>query len=214
MARTGAGGNRTRRKHAVRDYKRGIILKAARRVFAARGFEGASLRAIARAAGYTPPALYFHFASKEDIYGELLALSLLRLDRAVRAAAAAAGPARRLAGGAFGFFDHYRSNPREFELGLLLFGGSKPLGMRSAQSAELKARLDAVLDELERGLRELGASPADAARNATALLAFMIGLLLLAQGPRGRSFGVNARVQLQQYLERMTAAAAAAQAGT
>ncbi|MFY0116404.1 helix-turn-helix domain-containing protein, partial [Acinetobacter baumannii] len=56
------------RRQAVSDMKRGLILEAARRVFVAEGLEGASLRAIAAEAGYTPAALYFHFDSKEAIY--------------------------------------------------------------------------------------------------------------------------------------------------
>jgi AcrR family transcriptional regulator len=51
-----------------RELKRGLILAAARKVFEAEGLDGASLRAIAAEAGYTPPALYFHFDSKEAIY--------------------------------------------------------------------------------------------------------------------------------------------------
>ena len=39
------------RKHAVGELKRGLILAAARRVFEAEGLDGASLRAIAAAAG-------------------------------------------------------------------------------------------------------------------------------------------------------------------
>ncbi|MEY4858788.1 MAG: hypothetical protein RLZZ235_955, partial [Pseudomonadota bacterium] len=41
--------------------KRDHILAAAKALFAEAGLEGASLRAIAARAGYTPAALYFHF---------------------------------------------------------------------------------------------------------------------------------------------------------
>ncbi len=56
------------RQKAVSDLKRELILDAARKVFEADGLDGASLRAIAAGAGYTPAALYFHFESKEAIY--------------------------------------------------------------------------------------------------------------------------------------------------
>jgi AcrR family transcriptional regulator len=52
------------RSQAVRDLKRSLILEAARKVFENEGLDGASLRAIAAEAGYTPAALYFHFDSK------------------------------------------------------------------------------------------------------------------------------------------------------
>ena len=52
-------------------------------MFEAEGLDGASLRAIAAAAGYTPAALYFHFESKEAIYAEVLRASLANLGQAV-----------------------------------------------------------------------------------------------------------------------------------
>ncbi len=64
------------RQKAVSDLKRELILDAARKVFEADGLDGASLRAIAAGAGYTPAALYFHFESKEAIYAEVLRCSL------------------------------------------------------------------------------------------------------------------------------------------
>jgi AcrR family transcriptional regulator len=60
------------RKQAVGELKRDLILAAARRVFEAEGLDGASLRAIAAAAGYTPATLYFHFDSKEAMQEAVL----------------------------------------------------------------------------------------------------------------------------------------------
>src|SRR5215470_15906416 len=89
--------SRSGRRKAVSDLKRGLILDAARKVFEAEGLEGASLRAIAGAAGYTPAALYFHFESKEAIYAEVLRNSLTNLGLAVtRAVSRAKAPADRL----------------------------------------------------------------------------------------------------------------------
>ncbi|MEI6160783.1 MAG: helix-turn-helix domain-containing protein, partial [Roseococcus sp.] len=70
------------------------ILDAAREVFAEEGLEGASLRAIAARAGYTPAALYFHFNSREAIYAELLRASLADLKSAIGAAATGPGAFR------------------------------------------------------------------------------------------------------------------------
>src|SRR5690348_17602786 len=77
---------KTGRRKAVSDLKRELILDAARRVFEAEGLDGASLRAIAAGAGYTPAALYFHFESKEAIYAEVLRTSLTNLGLAVNRA--------------------------------------------------------------------------------------------------------------------------------
>src|SRR5215471_3718703 len=93
------------RQKAVSDLKRGLILDAARKVFEAEGLDGASLRAIAAAAGYTPAALYFHFDSKEAIYAELLRSSLANLGQSVsRAISRTRTPTDRLRAGAMAFF--------------------------------------------------------------------------------------------------------------
>src|SRR5918994_7513646 len=97
--------SRTGRRKAVSELKRGLILDAARQVFEAEGLDGASLRAIAAAAGYTPAALYFHFESKEAIYAEVLRNSLASLEATTgRATARARTPAERLRAAAMAFF--------------------------------------------------------------------------------------------------------------
>ncbi len=48
------------------------ILQAALRLFAQRGFQGVSVRDIAQALDLTPPALYAHFASKQEVLEAIL----------------------------------------------------------------------------------------------------------------------------------------------
>ncbi|MGN0867050.1 MAG: TetR/AcrR family transcriptional regulator [Oligosphaeraceae bacterium] len=48
------------------------ILKAALGLFARRGFQGVSVRDIAQAVELTPPALYAHFASKQEVLEAIL----------------------------------------------------------------------------------------------------------------------------------------------
>ncbi|WP_152543612.1 helix-turn-helix domain-containing protein, partial [Methylibium sp. T29] len=81
------------RQRAVADARRALVLDAARAAFFELGLERASVREIARRAGYTPGAIYSYFASKEEMYGALLGESLERLNQAV--AAARPGAARR-----------------------------------------------------------------------------------------------------------------------
>ena len=54
------------------------------RTFADTGVEGASVRAIAERAGYTPGALYTYFEDKEALASACLARSLGRLLSALR----------------------------------------------------------------------------------------------------------------------------------
>src|SRR5574340_962540 len=52
--------------------RKGEILDAAVIVFADRGYEGGSMREIAERVGVTEPAIYRHFASKEDLFLALI----------------------------------------------------------------------------------------------------------------------------------------------
>lgn len=57
-----------RQSEAVAEQTRQRIVESARTIFAARGFEGVSLRDIADHAGVTHGLLRHHFGSKEDIW--------------------------------------------------------------------------------------------------------------------------------------------------
>jgi len=200
---------RSERQQAVADYRRDIILAAARRIFAEQGLEAASLRAIAKEAGYTHGALYFYYASKEAIYADLLAGSLDRLGAAVRAAAAAATDAR-LRSAALAFFDYYRDNPGDLDLGFYLFRGMKPLGLTRELNAELNGKLRAVLAEMERTILDLGLASDTAERETAALFGHAVGLLLLVHTGRLRMFRLDGRELMAEYIERLAARLAAA----
>ncbi|MBM7791315.1 TetR/AcrR family transcriptional regulator [Tenggerimyces flavus] len=47
---------------------RGEIIEVARAEFAARGFEGTSIRGVARAAGVDPALIHHYFGSKDDLF--------------------------------------------------------------------------------------------------------------------------------------------------
>ncbi len=78
-ARTAAG----RRPKSVRpDHdSRAAILKAARSVFARRGFEGASTREVAETARVNNAMIYYHFKDKLELYRSVLADSFAAFDR-------------------------------------------------------------------------------------------------------------------------------------
>jgi AcrR family transcriptional regulator len=66
--------------------RRAQLLGVARRLFARDGYRGASMEAIAEAAGVTKPVLYQHFSSKRALYEALLASELGRLTEELEAA--------------------------------------------------------------------------------------------------------------------------------
>lgn len=79
--------NRAVRESALSEARRNLILDAARAAFLELGLDGASLREIAKRAGYTPGAIYTYFSNLEELYGALLEESLQRLKAEVDAAA-------------------------------------------------------------------------------------------------------------------------------
>ena len=72
------------------------ILDCAEAVFAESGFQGASLREIARRAGIQQPGLYNHFASKRDLYAAVLDRALTPMAAAMTEAMRDATSARAL----------------------------------------------------------------------------------------------------------------------
>jgi AcrR family transcriptional regulator len=199
---------RAGRKKAVTDLKRGLILNAARRVFEADGLDGASLRAIAAAAGYTPAALYFHFDSKEAIYAEVLRGSLVNLAEAVgRATLCSKTPAERLRAAAMAFFNYYADNPRDLDLGFYLFrGGMKPRGLGKERDQALNASLAAALTPIANAAEALGARRDAAKILMVDTFAHAAGLLLLAHTGRMRRFGASAPNLMQRFVDSKIAA--------
>lgn len=197
-----AADRAARRPRLSADAKRDHILDAARAAFEADGLEGASLRGIAARAGYAPAALYFHFDSKEALYGEVLRLSIGRLRAAIVAAAdAVPGPAARLTAAALAFFRFYRENPRDLDLGFYLFrGGMRPHGLGRTLDRDLNEALMQALDPIHAAALALGATPAAASRATLDLFAHATGLLLLVHTGRIRIFEVSADDMMAQHV--------------
>jgi AcrR family transcriptional regulator len=193
----------TGRRKAVSDLKRELILDAARKVFEADGLEGASLRAIAATAGYTPAALYFHFESKEAIYAEVLRGSLADLEQAVnRSVARTKTPIDRLRATAMAFFRYYSDNPRDLDLGFYLFrGGMKPHGLGKERDDMLNAALESALRPIAEAALALGARREEARSLMADIFAHAVGLLLLAHTGRIRMFGASALNLMERFVE-------------
>jgi len=201
-----ANSSSDKRRSAVNELKRDIILEAARRVFEEEGLEGASLRAIAKAAGYTPAALYFHFDSKEAVYAELLSRSLDNLKQETeRALNQVSSPAEKLHIAAMAFFHYYRDNPGDLDLGFYLFrGGMKPHGLGKERDAMLNQQLQKGLQPITDAAMTLGATESRAREMTVSLFAHATGLLLLAHTGRIRIFGVNVEAMMSDFATTLT----------
>jgi AcrR family transcriptional regulator len=192
------------RQQAMTDARRALVLDAARAVFSEAGIEGASIREIAKKAGYTPGAIYSYFDSKEAIYGALLGESLERLNGAVAAARVLKNrPDKTLQFKAQAWFGFYAANPRDLDLGFYLVQGLRPRGLTAELNTRLNERLHDALRPCEAALRALGLAPADALRETTALFAHGVGLLLLQHTGRIRMFGQSAPALFKRYVEEL-----------
>jgi AcrR family transcriptional regulator len=194
---------RKSRREAVSGHKRELILDAAKQIFTEEGLEGASLRAIAVRAGYTPAALYFYFESKEAIYAEVLKTSLASLGATVDIAIAKTRtPALRLKAAAMAFFRFYAENPGDLDLGFYLFrGGMKPAGLGHERDVVLNAALEAALRPIADAAIELGATRQKANLLMVDCFAHATGLLLLLHTGRIRMFGGSAPDLMEAYVK-------------
>ena len=186
------------------DARRALVLDAARTVFAEAGIEGASIREIAKKAGYTPGAIYSYFDSKEAIYAALLDESLLRLQAAVaEVAVSERRPDQTLAAKAQAWFDFYAANPRDLDLGFYLVHGMRPRGLTHALDHELNDRLYDALRPCEEALLALGLDADLAQQENTALFAHGVGLLLMQHTGRIRMFKQSADALFKTYLAQL-----------
>lgn len=189
---------------AVSDAKRAHILSAAREVFEEHGLEGASIREIAKRAGYTPGAIYSYFDAKEAIYGALLAESLERLNTAVcEQTKGVRSDSKRAERAAMAFYSFYAGHPRDLDLGFYLFGGMRPHGLTPELNATLNGRLRDALAHFEDALRALGASEKNARAEVTAFFAHCVGLLLLENTKRIKMFREDPAALCSVYIARV-----------
>jgi AcrR family transcriptional regulator len=91
-----------------RESRRQAILQAARQVFARKGYEPATLEAVAREAGLAKGTLYLYFRNKEDLFFHTVLNTLESLQDSIREQAerqeGALQKLRAVAAGQFAFF--------------------------------------------------------------------------------------------------------------
>ncbi|MHA1568918.1 MAG: TetR/AcrR family transcriptional regulator [Alphaproteobacteria bacterium] len=196
-----------KRQEALRAFKRAAILDAAKRVFAEKGLEGASVRLIAAEAGYTPGAIYYHYPDKEHVYGDILMDSLGALGRAVKhAAAGAANPEARLRAAARAFFAYYRDHPEEFDLSFYLERGIEPRGLTPEFNRQLNGRLIAILRVIADALGALGRIGVNEANTETvSLVGQLCGVLLMDRSGRLKTLGFAPAGLVDRYLDQLVA---------
>lgn len=192
------------RRQAVRDFKRTAILEAARAVLRAKGRAGATIRAIAEEAGYTPGALYAYFPSKEAIEAELLAEAFAALahsaKRAREEARGEAGARLRAVVNAVG--EGLRGGPDLLALAQTV----RPDSLPAETERHLNGRLIALLQVIADALGGCGAPAGEATnRETVALMAHILGLALLERSGRLDVLGFPFASQREHYLDALLA---------
>jgi AcrR family transcriptional regulator len=135
--------------------RRRQLLDVALAVFGELGYHQASMDAVAEAAGVTKPVLYQHFASKRDLYLELLCDVGSQLVEVVIAATTAAGnPRQEVEAGFAAYFRFVATHGNAFRI--LFGGGLQP----DEQFAEIVAGVEHTMADAIAGLIEADLDPA------------------------------------------------------
>ena len=162
-----------------REEIRAEVLAAAARVFARRGFHGASVEAISKDAGLSTGAIYSNFKSKEDLFLSLYAERIERRRGELRSAVERAGGRQAgLAAAGANIADAFGSEPEWF---LLYF----EFALHAAREPAFARRFRKLRQE---GLRELREGLSDGLEHAGLETAHPVNEL--ARGLRALSYGL------------------------
>ena len=115
------------RRKRYRQETRSEILIAAREIFVRNGFEGFSMRTLARSVGCSPAAIYLHFTSKEDLFEILVEESFVHLYDALAVLLKERGkdPVRQLKRGLRLYVEWGLKHPSEYQIAFVVRNPTK-----------------------------------------------------------------------------------------
>jgi len=116
------------RREREREEIRGLILDAARELFANEGVESVTMRRIADKIEYSPTAIYFHFRDKEALLAELCDSDFRAFAQGFTEIARIADPVERLRAAGLAYVDFGLNNPSHYRL---MFMTPKPADPKS-----------------------------------------------------------------------------------
>ncbi len=190
---------------------RDLLLKSALSVFSQKGYTAATLEDVAKSAGVTRGAIYWHFGSKAELYVELMQAYSSRGNQIVQAAAAEGGGLVEILRRVFiRLLEAVETDPAlraAMEISLFKTERSEELFAAQQQSLESSRALVASLAETLR----LGAAAGDLRQDvnpedlARAFLAFQNGIIYLwLQDPAAFSLKSSAPSLAEIYLQGIT----------
>jgi AcrR family transcriptional regulator len=125
------------RRERERDAVRTKILNAARALFAAQGYEGVSMRAIAEMIEYSPTLIYQYFEDKETLIKELCAEDFNELALQLQSTLKIADPIERLHQCGRDYVRFAIANPNHYRL---MFMTPKPVHSDKEELEERKGK--------------------------------------------------------------------------
>jgi AcrR family transcriptional regulator len=143
---TAARQARKRAAHLGPERRRPQVLDAALELFLERGYDGASMEAVARAAGVTKPVVYACFAGKEELFRALLRREEERILAEIEAAfedSDLTDPEATLIEAFTGFLRAVSASPEVYRLIFLGEGGGNTAVARRIQRGR-QAQVDAL----------------------------------------------------------------------
>jgi AcrR family transcriptional regulator len=147
---------RPRAAHLGPEVRRPLVLDAAMEVFLEHGFEGASMEAIARAAGVSKPVVYDCFVSKDELFKALFQREEKRVmeevQRALPEEATAKGAEAAIAEGITAFLRAVAEAPKSYRVVLLGEGGmnaSVARRVRAGRRQQVEAAAEAARTRLD-----------------------------------------------------------------
>jgi AcrR family transcriptional regulator len=145
---------RLNRRQAAKVRTRQKVLEAARRLFAERGYEPATIRDIARGAGMSTGAVFANFQDKAELFEAVLSEDMLRLAETLKTAAAAETSvrARLLAALTAGYHGSLQLLP--LVQAVVARSWFQPVAAEMRTRAAIKPLVSVVTDALQAGVRE------------------------------------------------------------
>ena len=146
------------RRTVAKQQTRAKVLAAARRLFSEEGYEGATIRDIAAAAGMSTGAVFANFTDKSDLFREIMMTDMVALADAMREAAergkSVDDALLKMFGAGYAFYKSQLPLARAaFSVGWTPDEGPQLMNSQPAQSL-----LDLIADQLNAGVErgELG----------------------------------------------------------
>ncbi|WP_163543135.1 TetR/AcrR family transcriptional regulator [Occultella kanbiaonis] len=167
---------------AIRAATRDTIRTAAVREFAARGFAAASIRGIAADAGLSTGSIYRHYATKEELFDELLTQAATGLGAAAERLAGPGRPPDLVREFAATYLADLQGDRGEAEFVMVVnqgFTSDTPPGTTARLAAAHTALWRAFADLVRRGQEEQQFGRGDAEQLTVAFFAMLAGLTTL-----------------------------------